>query len=149
MRLLLAAMITLSAYVFGCGIASRQGDACRCIKDIIRLCEYIECRISFSAMPLRALLLGSGTEFGTAAARDGWNEAASALPVPAECIHELKQFGNTLGITEFDVQLRAVKGLKEYLEQQYQILNGTLKSRQKSTRAVCGLAGALAGLLLI
>ncbi len=149
MRLVLAAAITLSAYIFGCGVAARQGEVCMTVKDIIRLCEYIECRISYSAMPLDDLLLSSGSAFGQAASRLGWNEAADALVLPDEFKRELKAFGKTLGITEFEVQLRAVKGLKEYFSSRQAELCSTLKARQKSTRAVCGLAGALAGILLI
>lgn len=79
----------------------------------------------------------------------GFANAVDMLDLPPDCMSELECFGGTLGTLCSDDQLSEIISAKNELYRHYDDAVQKLPAKQKVTRAVWGLAGALIGLLLI
>lgn len=128
------------------------------MRGTVRLLEYMYERIKNSGVRLNEIFMsfsdpaleksGFLAELRESGA-PAFSGAVRMLGLPPECASELELLGGTLGTLCTDEQLSELKSASAELRRRYDDCVKELPSKQKVTRAVWGLAGALIALLLI
>ncbi len=158
MRIIGAFAIAICCYLAGCSFSAKQKAICARLRGMIKLLEYMYERIKNSAVPMADIFAafsdsaleksGFLPELRVHGAA-GFANAVNMLDLPPDCMSELECFGGTLGTLCSDDQLSEILSAKNELRRHYDDAVQKLPAKQKVTRAVWGLAGALIGLLLI
>ncbi len=158
MRIIGAFAVAICCYLAGCSFSAKQKTYCLRLRGMIKLLEYMYERIKNSAMPMAVIFAsfyddaleksGFLPELRIHGAA-GFANAVAMLELVPECASELECFGGTLGTLCSDDQLSEILSAKNELKRHYDDAVQKLPAKQKVTKAVWGLTGALIGLLLI
>lgn len=158
MKVLGALAVAVCCYLAGCSFSAKQKASCANLHGIIRLLTHMQSRIKNSAMPLAEIFASFSDDalekcgflpelrlHGAA----GFANALSMLDLPPDCSDALEIFGGTLGTLCADDQLSELALVLGEMTEHYGRTVKALPTKQKITRTVWGLAGALIAIMLI
>jgi|GEM_PF-6684630 len=158
MRLAGGVLMVIICYLIGCRQAREQKVVCDNLRGVIRLLDSIENGITYGGESLLSIvsrfeddaLCRCGYLDALRRGRaSGFAESLHLLNLPNDVKREIEPFASHLGLLCAEMQVSELRRTRDALQKSYDELCQRLLQKQKVTRAVWGLGGALVALFLI
>ncbi len=155
-----AILLVLASYFLGIRIADEEKKRLVEVESLLSLLKFMRRRMETE----RASLFAVFTDFDDAYLgsigflkilcsdrnpKTAWSKALTLLKCDEEISRELAHFGCDLGALPLEDQLSKLENCILALEEKRSVLRAALPNKQKATKTVCLLAGALAAIIMI
>ena len=161
MKLLACGLIVICSYFIGATLCEAEGDKLKTLDALYSLFSEMLMRISGERAPLYRIFAEAESEqlerigfLPLLRSQRGisvsvWEKAVGTLGCAPTLTRELDLFGAELGRLALDEQIKRIEACRASIAEHRDMLARELPDRQKSTKAVCLLAGLMTAIILL